>query len=328
MTASGMISVVLATRDRQQDAVECVRSVLEQSYASYEILVIDQSHQRTLRDAIFKQFPEDGRIRYFSMDHGGLSEARNLGVEHASGSIVAFIDDDAVARPGWLAGIAEAFRNEPQPGMIGGRIDPIWLAPRPFWFPREREFLLGLYNIGDCLCPMPEHDLPVGANMAGLRRVILEAGGFDPRFGFNAARGRRRMLAGEDTLLAERVKRLGYPLYYQPKAAVGHRISRRKVTRGHYLWRHFWEGATTIERMIVLGQVPPGIWKHRVYHAKAAGLALARFLLPRFENRYPSLSSSEIRMLALARAAFQCGVLYGLRRVNPEPAEQNRCASA
>ena len=312
MNAAPFISIVIATRDRPAYLLDCLLSITDQSYAPFEILIVDQSAVRSLERSIKERFPDDARIQYFHLDKGGLSDARNLGVAKATGEVVAFIDDDAIAWPAWLEGIAEAFTHPLGPALVGGRIKPLWPMERPEWLPSEREFLFGLYDIGDELRPMPDHDLPVGANMAGLRNVILDAGGFDRRFGFDTSRKQRQMLAGEDSLLAERIKRLGHPLCYQPKATVEHRISRKKVTRLYYLRRHFWEGVTTIERMAIMRQVSAERWKHNKFHLKAAGMALARWALPGFENRYPRYKRCEIRMLAAARFTYHCGVIYGL----------------
>ncbi len=327
MNSTPLISVVIPTHDREPLLLDCLESVLNQSYPALEVLIIDQNPKRTLQEIIRQRMHADSRTRYFCLEHGGASRARNLGVEHANGSIIAFIDDDAIADSNWLAGIAEAFAAIPQPALVAGRIDPIWVAKRPNWYPQEREFLLGLYNIGDQMRPMPDDDLPVGANMAGLRNVILQMGGFDERFGPHYFR-RRPMLTGEETLLGMRIKQHGYPIHYQPKATVRHRIEASKLTRKYFLRRHFWEGVTTIERMATLGQVTPDKRGHYRYHTRAVGMALARFLLPGFENRY-AFPRPVIRMLALARASFNAGVLYGLATLTNNGAlEEKRCASA
>lgn len=305
-----LISVVISTYDREQYLLECLASVLSQPYPAFEVLIVDPSAAGTLPSAMERKFGKDTRIRYFRMERAGLSKARNCGVQNATGTIVAFIDDDAIAQPSWLEAMAEVLECTPGAGLVTGRIDPIWMKERPKWYPTEREFLLGIYNIGDQVRELPEHDLPFGGNMAGWRELILKCGGFDERFGFNHF-GKRPLLSGEDSLLAEHVKRAGHKLYYSPRAVIRHRITAQKLTRKYFLRRHFWEGVTTIERMAVLGQVSPDMFQHYRYHAKAVSMGLARALLPAFDGRYP-LARPVIRMLALSRAASNCGVLYGL----------------
>lgn len=129
--------------------------------------------------------------------------------------------------------------------MVGGMIEPLWETQRPNWYPIEREFLLGIYNIGDEIRPFPGTDLPIGANFAILRSAVERLGGFDERLGFNVKR-KHSMIAGEDSLIALRIKEAGYPIYYQPKSKVYHHISSTKLTKKYFLKRHFWEGVTHV----------------------------------------------------------------------------------
>ena len=67
----------------------------------------------------------------------------------------------------WLRAYVDAFEAcGAQPGVVGGRLDPLWLAPKPGWLPERKEYLLGIYDKHDKLIPMPEHALPIGANFA------------------------------------------------------------------------------------------------------------------------------------------------------------------
>ena len=66
----------------------------------------------------------------------GLSGARTTGADHASGTVIAFLDDDAVAAPGWLEALIAAYRD-PEVLGAGGPVEPNWRAPRPPWFPDE-----------------------------------------------------------------------------------------------------------------------------------------------------------------------------------------------
>ena len=322
MSCQPLISVVIATLNREQYLLECLSSVLAQTYPSFEIVIVDQSSDGTLPGAIEQHFPREDRVKYVHMEHAGLSRARNRGLEHATGKIVAFIDDDALAQPCWLEAMAETLDTDSKAGLVTGRIDPIWMKARPDWYPKEREFLLGLYDIGEQVRELPEHDLPLGGNMAGRRDLILACGSFDERFGFNGFR-KRPLLSGEDSLLAERVKRAGYLLYYNPRAVIQHRIGPHKLTRQYFLRRHFWEGVTTIERMAILEQINRRMLQHYTYHGKAVSMALLRALLPALENRH-GLPRRVIRMLALSRAAFNCGVLYGLSGLHRELLSKRR----
>ncbi len=310
VTSAPQVSVVIPTFGRSELLLNCVASIIGGCYEDYEILVIDQDPTQQLRHGLTQRFPGECRLRYFFLDRAGASRARNLGLQEARGEIVAFIDDDAIADRIWLQAICEAFETfQPPPALIAGRIDPAWPGKRPQWYPQDCEYLLGLYNIGDELCPMPEHDQPIGANMAGLRQAILALGGFDENLGPNYFR-KRPMVTGEDALLGRRARQAGYKVLYQPRARVCHQISETKLRRSYFLRRHFWEGVTIITEMQAMGQLGSSKGRYVAYHAKVIGKSLVLALLPNL-RRKRGYSSSALRMLALSQTAYSLGAIYG-----------------
>jgi GT2 family glycosyltransferase len=326
MTPTPFISVIVPTCFREEMVIACIDSLINQAYANFEILVIDQMTDSSLKVTIDRRFDRDSRIRYFNAVSAGAARARNIGVANAAGAVVAFIDDDAVAEPMWLSAMVEALREEPAPALVAGRIFPMWTGSRPPWFPRQREFLLGLYDIGDQRCLLPDGDLPIAANMVGLRDVILECGGFDERLGFNYFRKRQR-IGGEETILGQRIRNSGYRISYEPAAVVRHRVSYSKQTRRYLFKRNFWEGVTVIEQMHLLGQIGSARWSLYAFHSREICMAAMRFLLPRFRNNYAD-SNPVIRMLALSRVGYSLGVLYGLNTLQAGAADITKCASA
>jgi len=240
------ISVIVATLNRTYYLEKCLRAILANTYDEYEIIIIDQGNVNQTKELIHSRFSNTGRIRYMHTSTIGLSYARNLGWKNARGEIIAFIDDDAIPVSGWLKAYAEVFSEvEPTPAVVGGKIEPVWEVPKPKWYPKEREFLLATYDIGDEIKPFPELELPIGANFAALRKIIEGFGGFDDRVGFNESR-KKSMIAGEDTLIGLRAREAGYEIYYQPEAKVFHHISAKKLSKRYFLRRHLWEGVTHI----------------------------------------------------------------------------------
>lgn len=286
--------------------MECLRSVLAQSYPEFEVIVVDQAPEPVLEFALRKQFSADSRLRYLHLTSAGAARARNHGLACAKGSIVAFIDDDATADPNWLNSIADALADPSQPALIAGRLLPVWAGMRPTWYPREREFLLGLYDVGTERRPLPAGDLPIAANMAGRRQIIVDHGGFDETLGPNYFR-KEKMITGEESILARRIRASGYGILYEPAAVVRHHIGPHKQSRQYFLKRSFWEGVTTVRQQHALKDDTT-----TAEHLREIGRSLARFLLPRYGKWYKE-PSSVIRMLALARVSYSLGVLYARR---------------
>jgi len=205
MTQSPQVSVIIPTCGRSELLIECIVSILHNDFTDFEILVVDQDPRRTQETELANRFSGNPQIKYLFLDQANLSLARNKGIEHARGEIIVFVDDDVEVDPGWLRAYVEAFTSvqHDAPGVVAGQLEPLWLSPRPEWYPEEREFILGIYNCrGDELVPMPKGELPVGANFAALRKVIDKVGMFDESVGFSYARKGSTMIGGEDNLFA------------------------------------------------------------------------------------------------------------------------------
>lgn len=299
------VSIIVATFNRTEFLERCIKGLVSNDYDRYEIIVVDQGRDDKTKRLISERFAGNGKIRYIHTDTVGLSHARNLGCKSAKGEIVAFIDDDAVPAKGWIRAYAKVFSDiKPAPAMAGGKIMPEWETTLPDWYPEERQYLLGLYDIGDKTMPFPEADLPIGANFAMLKCVAERLGGFDDRVGFNSER-KNPMIAGEDSLMGLRVREAQYSIYYQPKAVVSHHISARKLSRGYFLKRHFWEGATHIVLEACRKPLPKRwAWGAFVWHSKnifGQCLYLTRWLFFGSER-------SKKRMLCLSKACYSAGI--------------------
>jgi GT2 family glycosyltransferase len=237
-------SVVIGTLHRPEQAVAAVRSVLDGGFTDVEVLIVDQSRDDHTRKAVTGI--GDARVVYIHSDVMGLSRARNLGASRARAPLLAFLDDDAVAEPGWLAAFADAFAEDSRTGMVGGKLLPRWEAACPAWFPPAHAHLLGLYDIGDTRCDFPGRDLPMGGNFAIASDVLRRLNGFDMRLGFDDTRP-SRPVAGEDSALAEGVRAAGMRLIYEPRATARHLVPAGKLRRVYYLRRMYWAGRSVAQ---------------------------------------------------------------------------------
>jgi glycosyltransferase involved in cell wall biosynthesis len=102
MTGGGnpLVSVVLPTRDRESTLGRAIESVLSQSYRPLELLVVDDGSRDGTR-AVLERY--GASLRVLRQERRGAYPARNLGVAHACGKLVAFIDSDDAWYPDRLA---------------------------------------------------------------------------------------------------------------------------------------------------------------------------------------------------------------------------------
>lgn len=309
MNSVPTISVIVPTCNRVSLALECVRSILDNDYTDFELIVVDQPSDDTLETELCRRFPHESRLHYVCIEQRAASAARNAGIRRARGEILVFADDDVEVAPGWLRAYVETFAAlEPQAAMVMGRLDPRWMAPRPTWLGKEREYLLGIYAKGDTMAPIPESDLPISANLAFSRRIADEVGVFDERLGYSYSR-RYSMIGGEDSLLGLRVKKAGYPIYYQPAAQAWHKIGKNKLTRRYFLRRHYWEGVTLLSVLYLSGSIKQEDALSVVgWHAREmARHALAFF--PTAFGPHAGTSRSSNSMRTLSQFANSAGII-------------------
>ncbi len=171
-------------------------------------------------------------------DLPGLSGARNTGLRAAAQPITAFLDDDAEARPGWLASLLEPYRS-PDVVATGGSVHPWWPEFEPRWLPAEFYWVVGCSYRGlpDSVRPVRN---PIGANMSMRTDLALEVGGFDVTVG----RVGTRPAGCEETELAIRLTagRPASAVYYVPAAAVDHHVGPERLKLSYFLRRCWHEG--------------------------------------------------------------------------------------
>lgn len=196
------ISVVICAYNAERTMDACLASLRGLRYPDYEVIVVnDGSTDRTLE--ITQRYPE---VRIFSQENKGLSVARNVGIENASGTIVAFTDSDCVVDPDWLTYLAYKFVHGGFVAVGGPNLPPPEDARVPACVaaaPGGPTHVL----IDD---EIAEH-IP-GCNMAFLKSAMRQIGGFDPIY----------RAAGDDVDVCWRLQNYGHPIGFSPAAMVWH----------------------------------------------------------------------------------------------------------
>jgi glucosyl-dolichyl phosphate glucuronosyltransferase len=240
------ISVVICayTEDRWDDIVAAVESLQRQTLPPFEIvLVIDHN------DSLFERAKGlSGVLVAENSRAAGASGSRNAGVAAASGSVLAFLDDDATACPEWLEMLSRSYVGQDVVG-VGGCIDPEWPTEAPAWFPEEFNWVVGCTFLGMRTTTGPVRNL-IGANMSVRRDVWEGVGGFREGFGNvkSAAdvswAGESRASTAEETEFCIRVSQV-FPnsqWILEPRARVRHRVPSHRSTWRYFLSRSREEG--------------------------------------------------------------------------------------
>ncbi len=253
------MSVVVCTHNGHATIRETMDAVCRLEYPDFEVIVVDDGSPTDEVARIVGEYlagPID--VRLIRTPNLGLSAARNTGMHAATGSIVAYIDDDAYPDSQWLTYLASTFRRTSFAGVGGPNVSPV---------------TDGL--VADCVARAPggpthvllddshaEH-IP-GCNMAYRRDALLAVGGFDPQF----------RVAGDDVDLCWRLKHHGMSLGFSPAAMVWHH--RRNTVRGYWKQQCGYGKAEALlertwpEKYNAAGHIP---WRGRIYASYLSELA-------------------------------------------------------
>ena len=113
------ISVVTPTYNRARFLPEAVASVLAQTYADLELIIVDDGSVDETRE-VLEPFWADGRVRYFYQENRGQSHARNLALKQAKGDFIAFLDSDDLWSPDKLEKQLAVLLEKPEVDIVHG----------------------------------------------------------------------------------------------------------------------------------------------------------------------------------------------------------------
>ena len=216
------VSVVVCTRDRPKQLQQCLRSLSNLSPQPTEIIVVDNA---PTTDEVRQFVSQMSDVRYVRETRPGLSVARNTGIAHSKGQIIAFTDDDVIVHADWIARLQRGFTN-PQVMAVTGLVLPAQLETESqiifemdrgyfSWGYRKRTFDRQFFQATKHL-GVPVWRIGAGANMAFRREIFELVGNFDERLGAGASG------CSEDSEMWYRILAEGWMCHYEPAAVVFH----------------------------------------------------------------------------------------------------------
>ena len=115
---SGLVSVVVPTYNRAYCLGRALESVVGQTYANWELIVVDDGSTDGTAEMVQAGYGSEGRMRYIRQANAGVSAARNAGIREARGEYVAFMDSDDVWKPWKLEAQLACLGMFPEAGMV------------------------------------------------------------------------------------------------------------------------------------------------------------------------------------------------------------------
>ena len=251
------VSVVVCAYNAERTMEPCLVSLERLNYPNYEVIVVnDGSTDRTL--AISESFDY---CRIISQENKGLSIARNVGAEAATGEIVAYTDSDCVADPDWLNYLVGTMETKGLAACGGPNFSPTETSLVPE--------AVAVSPGAPCHVLLDDEiaEHIAGCNMAFRRAVLLGIGGFDPIF----------RAAGDDVDICWRLQDAGYAIGYSPAGFVWH--FRRNTVQAYIGQQKGYGKAEALvygkhpQRFNAFGQAK---WSGRIYGDLSASMLLWR----------------------------------------------------
>ncbi len=299
------VSVVVNTFNRSRELERCLATLAGQTYRAFEVVVVNGPSTDDTED-VLRRF--ENQIKIASVPARILGVSRNEGIARAGGELVAFIDDDAIADPNWLAELAPVF-DDPTVGAAGGlvyRMDGCSVEFRNGTIDREGFVLWDEPHPGVHWTWDGGRLNTVSGNNCIFRRSALEQiGGFDERIEYYH----------DEADVIMRLRKIGLRTVHRPKAIVYHEAANSLNRRSQFDLN--WFAVTKNTGYCALknydGERPR--WQvacriaARLVHKHVLGIAEA------FVNRQLGVSDFAGMELATFR-----GIIAGIRRgLDPAP---------
>lgn len=233
------VSLLVATRNRLASLRRCVAAVADLQVpagSSLELIVVDNvSRDGTAQWLASLPAGLAPRVRLLALADArpGKSRALNLGLAHATGEALAFIDDDVEVDPGWLAGLEAGFATGAQ--ALQGGISLRLPGPPPWWMTPRVEAILAATTLWTDRTPVTSM---IGSNMAVLRLDGV------PGWCEDLGPGVAEFPFGEDSDWSARALATRRGLFW-PAMSCQHALEGR-IRIGEICRRQFWSGLNTI----------------------------------------------------------------------------------
>jgi GT2 family glycosyltransferase len=261
LPARPRVSVVVCSYNGGSTLAQCLESLAALNYPDYEVILVDDGSTDDTR-SIAARYP---CVRAIHQENLGLGAARNVGLQAATGQIIAYTDSDCMAHPDWLTHLVAQFERCGAAAVGGPNLAP------------------PAGGVAACVAAAPGQPMHVlesdqvaehipGCNMAFRRAALESINGFDPQF----------HAAGDDVDICWRLQTAGHWISFAPAAMVWHH--RRQTARAYLRQQAGYGDAEALlrfkhpDRFNGRGQ---GKWSGMLYGASLQGLVLDQAIIYR-----------------------------------------------
>ncbi|MBF2035675.1 MAG: glycosyltransferase family 2 protein [Leptolyngbyaceae cyanobacterium T60_A2020_046] len=221
---------------RLPQVLDALRSQIDTDTFTWEVLVVDNnSHDDTaaLVQRYQTDWPTQTPLRYCFEAKQGLAYARQHAIDAARGEWVAFVDDDVITAPDWLAAAHRFSQEHPTAGAYGGQVHPAFEGEPPANFKRIQSFL-AIRERGET----PHRYDPAVLNMPPGAALVVSKSAWQnsvPRQLRLVGRVNGMMLSGEDFEALLHLHQKGWEIWYNPAMHSFHQIPPHRLEKPYLL---------------------------------------------------------------------------------------------
>jgi glycosyltransferase involved in cell wall biosynthesis len=244
------ISVIIPcySVDRFNDILELVDSIQSQTYPNVEVIFVSDSlelYNKLSTYLIKKGYA--GILLLLNEGERGAASARNVGIKHAKGDILAFVDDDVVLFPDWAEEMVKTFVGDNSIIGVTGSAFPLWEDELMDWFPEEFFWIISCTSWANWSHMGEVRNVTLN-NLAFRREAFNLCGLFRGTLGIRGDfRACWNILGSEENELALRVKRItGKRIIYNVKVRVRHRVPKNRLTLDYVAKRSYHVGRNRV----------------------------------------------------------------------------------
>jgi len=239
-----VIDLIICTYNNAGLLDRTLASIAEQQVPApieWAVCVVD-NNSTDATPAVIEKYIAGGRIpglHRIAEVRQGLTPARLCGIRHTHGPWIAFVDDDCVLCPDWVAQAARFAHVHPRCGVFGGRVILDWEVPPPPLL-RRHAMSFAASDHGPQPRQLPPSGLTShlpGAGLVVQRCAIEQSGWLNKQF--LMGRQGKNLTAGEDVEILVRIRRHSYEVWYTPDCVLHHQIPRQRISVD-YLARLFY----------------------------------------------------------------------------------------
>jgi hypothetical protein len=208
-----LVSIIICTADRRSSLEKAVQSLQLISYYNFEVIIIDASSTTDaseMLDALSSKIKF--KVKFLKVERQNISFSRNRGIKMASGSIIAFFDDDAIAPSDWLDRLISTYSLHGEKcAAVGGTVRDLTRPGYPLQFRRGITNLLS-ETIAIRSCHAPNYNQAksfwynglMGTNSSYRKELLEKINGYDEFFDYFL----------DETDVCVRLIQAGYDIHY------------------------------------------------------------------------------------------------------------------